>query len=85
MSEQTMSIRMTEERGDRLVSGLRTSPLSAGPSTESSLGMQRMTWEVAPFGIGEWGSLDRFEPDGNRPFFVSNVLAGEIASEDDET
>ena len=45
-----------------------------------------MKWEVDPFGIGEWGSLDRFEPDGDRyVFFVSDVLAGEIASEDDES
>jgi hypothetical protein len=44
-----------------------------------------MQWEVAPFGIGERGTLERFGPDGDRPvFFISDVLAGEIASKASE-
>jgi hypothetical protein len=44
-----------------------------------------MNWEVAPFAISEWGSLDRFEPEGDRPvFFVSDVLAGGVSSKESE-
>jgi hypothetical protein len=68
-----------------LPTGIRPADVAAISGTfdgETSLGVQRMKWEVAPFGIGEWGSLDRFEPDGDRPvFFVSDVLAGEVSSE----
>jgi hypothetical protein len=75
-----------EERD--LPDGIRPADVAAISGTfdaETSLGVQPMQWEVAPFGIGEWGTLERFEPDGDRPvFFVSDVLAGEIASKTSE-
>jgi len=82
-----MATIVLEERD--LPDGIRPADVAAISGSfdgETGLGVRRMKWEVAPFGIGEWGSLARFDPDGDRPvFFVSDVLAGEITSEDNES